>query len=104
MELAEISDAELVEQVTTWAGRVAAGEARLLALVGELDAREAWAVHGVRSCAHWLSWRIGWTPGTALFYRLRQACRACCHHDIQRLTEAANIHGLRQGFFGRLQP
>lgn len=65
MDLAALSNDELIDQVTTWAGRVAVGEARLLALVGELDAREAWAVHGVRSCAHWLTWRIGWTSGTA---------------------------------------
>ena len=65
MDLAALSKDELVEQVTTWAGRVAAGEARLLALVGELDAREAWAGHGVRSCAHWLTWKVGWTSGTA---------------------------------------
>jgi hypothetical protein len=65
MDLASLSNDELIDQVTTWAGRVAAGEARLLALVGELDAREAWAGHGVRSCVHWLSWKIGWTPTTA---------------------------------------
>jgi hypothetical protein len=65
MDLAALSDEELVDQVTTWAGRVAAGEAVLLRLIGELDAREAWAVHGVRSCAQWLSWRLGLSLTTA---------------------------------------
>jgi len=61
----DLSDDELRDELTTWAGRVAAGEARLLTLVGELDERGAWALHGVRSCAHWLSWRVGMAPGTA---------------------------------------
>ncbi len=65
MDLAALSDEELIDEVTTWAGRVAAGEARLLELVGELDAREAWAVHGVRSCAHWLTWQLGLSLTTA---------------------------------------
>jgi len=42
-----------------WAGRVAAGEARLLTLIGEFDRCEAWSGPGLLSCAHWLSWRLG---------------------------------------------
>jgi hypothetical protein len=30
-----------------------------MAYIGELDERRAWAVHGVLSCAHWLSWKLG---------------------------------------------
>ena len=59
VELETLSDDALRDAVTTWGGRVAAGEARLLAYVGELDRREAWAAWGVLSCAHWLSWRLG---------------------------------------------
>jgi hypothetical protein len=65
MDLDALTDDQLRDEVTTWAGRVAAGEAVLLRLVGELDAREAWAMHRVLSCAHWLSWRLGLTPTTA---------------------------------------
>lgn len=65
MDLAELSDEDLVESVLTWAARVARGEARLLALVAELDRRETWAEHGVSSCAAWLSWKLGWAMGTA---------------------------------------
>jgi hypothetical protein len=54
-----LSDEEVKDGVTTWAGRVAAGEARLLAYIGELDERRAWAVDGILSCVHWLSWRLG---------------------------------------------
>src|SRR5437016_3969176 len=61
----ELTDEALVEQLTSWAARVAAGEAVLLRLVGELDRREAWAGHGVVSCAHWLSWRLGMSLTTA---------------------------------------
>ena len=63
--VASLSDAELAEEITTWSGRVAAGEARLLALIGEFDVREAWGGPGLLSCAHWLSWRTGLSPGSA---------------------------------------
>ncbi len=51
--------------LTTWAGRIAAGEARLMAYIGEFDERRAWAVDGILSCAHWLSWRLGMGPNAA---------------------------------------
>jgi hypothetical protein len=57
--LVSLSNQDVKDQVTTWAGRMAAGEAQLLLYVGELDARSAWADHGVLSCAHWLSWKCG---------------------------------------------
>src|SRR5674476_219326 len=63
--LAGLSDERVAEALTTWAGRVAAGEARLLAYIGEFDERRAWAVHGILSCGHWLSWRLGMGPNAA---------------------------------------
>lgn len=57
--MAELSDEQVADQITTWAGRIAAGEARLLGLIAEFDRREAWAGPGMLSCAHWLSWRVG---------------------------------------------
>lgn len=63
--LSKLSNAELVEQVTTWAARVARGEAVLVELIGELDSREAWAEHGITSCANWLSWKTGWSGSTS---------------------------------------
>ncbi len=56
---------DLTDGICTWAGRIAAGEATLLALIAEFDRREAWAGPGLLSCAHWLSWRIGLAPGAA---------------------------------------
>ena len=58
-DLVSLSNQEVQDEVTTWAGRMAAGEAQLLLYVGELDARNAWSGHGVLSCAHWLSWQCG---------------------------------------------
>ena len=65
MDLTVLTNEQLIGQLTTWTGRVAAGEALVLKLLGELDAREAWAAHGVLSCAHWASWRLGLTLPTA---------------------------------------
>ncbi len=55
--LSAMSDVEVQRALTMWAGRLAAGEAVFVDLVGELDAREAWAGAGILSAAHWLSWR-----------------------------------------------
>ena len=60
--LANLTNEEVEDALTTWAGRIAAGEARLMAYIGEFDERRAWAVYGILSCAHWLSWRLGLTP------------------------------------------
>src|SRR3954452_19489631 len=57
--LSDLSNAQLADEITTWAGRVAAGEAHLLELIAEYDAREAWGGPGLLSCAHWLSGRLG---------------------------------------------
>ena len=65
MPLGDLSDDDLLGALTSWAGRVAAGEAELLRLLGELDARGTWATWGALSCAHWAAWRLGLSPGTA---------------------------------------
>ena len=57
--LRDLSDGEIADELTTWAGRIAAGEAKLVALIGEFDHREAWGGPGMLSCAHWLTWRLG---------------------------------------------
>lgn len=60
-----LSTEQLEDEITTWAGHIAAAEARFLALVGEFDAREGWAGVGLVSCAHWLTWRVGLGPVAA---------------------------------------
>ena len=64
-QISTLTDTELADQILTWSGRIAAGEARLLALVAEFDQREAWAGQGLLSCAHWLSWKTGLSSGAA---------------------------------------
>jgi len=46
-------------ELCTLAGQIAAATSRFLCLLAEFDARDGWAGWGVRSCAHWLSWRCG---------------------------------------------
>jgi hypothetical protein len=48
------------------AGHIAAAEARFLQLLAEFDDRGGWAGDGIRSCAHWLSWRAGMNLRTAV--------------------------------------
>ncbi len=84
-----LTDDELAEQITTWAGRIAAGQAKMLALIGEFDRREAWAGPGLLSCAHWLSWRLGMGLAAA-HERVRVA------HALQRLDLRYAVAGLCQ--------
>ncbi|MHB1064159.1 MAG: HNH endonuclease signature motif containing protein [Georgenia sp.] len=58
-------DEALAEEISSLAGRIAVATCRLLILIGELDARDAWASHGIMSCAHWLGWRCGMGPSSA---------------------------------------
>ena len=62
-DLQAMSNDEVTDSVLVWAGRMAAGEARLLAFLGEFDARQQWA--GFPSCASWLSWRLAIGPKAA---------------------------------------
>jgi hypothetical protein len=62
-DLKALSDDEVTDSMLLWAGRVAAGEARLLAFLGEFDARGQWS--GFPSCAAWLSWRLAIGPKAA---------------------------------------
>lgn len=63
--ISSLSDAELEAEVLTWSGRLAAGEAHLLDLIAEFDERGSWFGSGLLSCAHWLVWRTGLSPGAA---------------------------------------
>jgi hypothetical protein len=62
------------------AGHIAAAEARFLQLLAEFDDRGGWAGDGIRSCAHWLSWRAGMNLRTAVEH-LRVA------HALQKLPK-----------------
>ena len=65
-EFSALSTSDLVAAITTLAGHLNAANARLLALIAELDRRQGWAEWGVKSCAHWLNWKCGMGLGAAL--------------------------------------
>ena len=60
-----VSTPELVAEITTLAGHLNAANARFLKLIAELDRRRGWAEWGVKSCAHWLNWKCGFSLGAA---------------------------------------
>jgi len=65
MLAATTSNEELGEQIAKLAAEIHAATARFLHLIGEFDARAAWGAYGIKSCAHWLSWRCGLSPEAA---------------------------------------
>ena len=54
----------LGDEIAELSAHLDAATARLLDLIREFDAREGWN-NGFRSCADWLSWRVGLAPGAA---------------------------------------
>jgi hypothetical protein len=71
---------DLESELLGLAGHIAAAEARFLQLLAEFDQRQGWAGDGIRSCAHWLSWRAGMSLRTAVEH-LRVA------HALRNLPE-----------------
>src|SRR2546421_7609032 len=62
-----VSTAELDrlgDEIAELSAHIDAATARLLDLIREFDAREGWG-NGFRSCADWLSWRVGLDKGAA---------------------------------------
>jgi uncharacterized protein DUF222/HNH endonuclease len=56
--------ARLGDEIAELSAHLDAATSRLLDLIREFDARGGWG-NGFRSCAHWLTWRIGLAPGAA---------------------------------------
>ena len=54
----------LGDEIAELSAHLDAATARLLDLIREFDARGGWNC-GFRSCAHWLSWRVGLDLGAA---------------------------------------
>src|SRR5881296_4427177 len=54
----------LGDEIAELSAHLDAATGRLLDLIREFDARGGWG-NGFRSCAHWLSWRVGLAPGAA---------------------------------------
>src|SRR5215468_8177005 len=55
---------QLADEIAELSAHLEAATARLLDLIREFDARGGWNT-GFRSCAAWLSWRVGLDPGAA---------------------------------------
>ncbi len=55
----------LGDEIAVLSAHLDAATARLLTLLREFDARGGWAQQGCRSCAEWLSWRVGLDLGAA---------------------------------------
>lgn len=53
-----LTDAEVVHEICALAAGIDRASARMLVLIGELDARSGWAWPGVMSCAHWVAWKM----------------------------------------------
>ncbi|TWF78022.1 HNH endonuclease [Pseudonocardia hierapolitana] len=75
---------DLESELLGLAGHIAAAECRFLQLLAEFDQRNGWAGDGIRSCAHWLSWRAGMNLRTAA-ERLRVAHAL---RNLPRIREA----------------
>lgn len=79
----ELELRRLGDQIAELAAHLDAATARLLDLIREFDARGGWG-NGFRSCAEWLTWRIGLAPGAAREHvRVARALGA-----LPRLAEA----------------
>jgi hypothetical protein len=81
-DFASLTTTDLMSEITTLAGHLNAANARLLALIAELDRRQAWAEWGVKSCAHWLNWKCGIGLGAA-----REKLRVA--HALEQLPKVA---------------
>src|SRR5262245_20103090 len=91
----------LGEEIAELSAHLDAATARLLELIREFDARGGWG-NGFRSCAHWLTWRVGLEPGAAREHvrvaralgslpRLAQAlaCGELSYSKVRELTRVA---------------
>jgi len=56
---------ELGEEIAALATQVNRATHSLLTRVRQFDEAEGWGPQGAKSCAHWLTWRIGLDPATA---------------------------------------
>jgi len=56
---------DLAREIATLSAHLDAATHRLLQCIRRFDEGGGWHQQGARSCAQWLSWRVGWDPGTA---------------------------------------
>ena len=56
---------DLEDEISELVAHISAATFRLLELIRQFDERRGWVGPGLRSCAHWLSWKCGLSMGTA---------------------------------------
>jgi hypothetical protein len=61
----ELDVRRVESELVALAGHLAAATCRFLQLLAEFDTRAGWSGTGVRSCSHWLNWRVGLSLRTA---------------------------------------
>ena len=97
----------LGDEIAELSAHLEAAIARLLELIREFDARAGWN-HGFRSCAHWLSWRVGLDIGAArekvrvaralgTLPSLAKALAHACLLRVSGLQRCAKVHQRRAG-------
>ena len=59
------NDEELAQEIAILSAHLDAATHRLLECIRSFDETGGWHEQGAISCAQWLSWRVGWDPGTA---------------------------------------
>lgn len=64
-DLDELPLPDLEACVTSHAALVASETASYLHLISAFDRRDGWRADGIRSCAHWLNWKVGTSMRTA---------------------------------------
>ena len=57
--------ADLGEEIASLSAHLDAATHRLLECIRRFDEAYGWHEQGALSCAHWLTWRVGWDPATA---------------------------------------
>jgi len=65
IEVGGVDIDRLGDAIAAAAAHIDAATHRLLEMIRAFDSCEGYARHGAKSCAHWLSWRIGLLPGAA---------------------------------------
>jgi hypothetical protein len=63
--MSDLSTDEIGDRICELSAHIAAATYRWLRLLSEFDKRRGWAEWGVKSFAHWLSWRCGISIGPA---------------------------------------
>src|SRR6266849_6702588 len=93
---------QLGDEIAELSAHLEAASARLLDLIREFDARGGWN-NGFRSCAAWLSWRVGLDLGAARA-KVRALTRVATPETEERLLKvgragtAAHVERIVRGW------